>query len=90
MRVRMIRPIEPGQRALYRLFDGSGVLLYVGIAADLEGRLRVHLARAWGDAIASFTVKWYADWAECSRAEREAIRRENPIHNRHRYAGPPA
>lgn len=68
--------------ALYRLYDGHGHLLYVGISNDVHGRIRTHrMERTWGPSVADVRVEWFATRAEALAAEANAIRRERPRHN---------
>lgn len=68
--------------ALYRLYDATGALLYMGITQDLRKRMREH-ARSqpwWGD-VATRTVTWYESWPRAFHAETIAIAQEKPKHN---------
>lgn len=75
--------------ALYRLYDGDGRLLYVGIAKDPEKRLRAHRwgpDRAdWRHDIATQSVEWRDTREEAEAAEIAAIRSELPLHNRRHH-----
>jgi predicted GIY-YIG superfamily endonuclease len=71
--------------ALYRLYDADGVLLYIGISATPEKRLKVHrydlLRRDWAQLVASQTFEWHRSRSAAQVAEEIAIRRERPPHN---------
>lgn len=68
---------------VYRLFDASGALLYVGATATKETRLRAHSRRAaWWPEVASHTFVRYLDEASAREAEVLAIRTENLKYNR--------
>lgn len=73
---------------LYRVRDGSGSLLYIGITECLEGRfMNGHQYTAhWWFEMADLTVTWYADMRAARAAESEAIATERPPWN---LAGPP-
>lgn len=74
----------PTQTALYRFFGENGELLYVGITKRLLTRWREHsrdYATTWWPLVRSNTVHWYANRTEAGRAERYAIRTENPLYN---------
>jgi hypothetical protein len=74
-------PVEVPQ-TLYRFFDASGALLYVGITCDLPERVRRHRGeKAWWLDVANITVQHYADRQSVEEAEREAIERERPRWN---------
>jgi excinuclease UvrABC nuclease subunit len=74
---------------VYRLYDATGILLYVGCTTNLDRRLKRHAAtKPWWPDVAhmvaqSFNVAEEADWAE-----RIAIRDEDPKHNIMRYTPP--
>ncbi|WP_331763126.1 hypothetical protein OG571_47315 (plasmid) [Streptomyces sp. NBC_01369] len=73
-----------GQTALYRSFDAEGQLLYAGISGRLPVRWREHsrdYATRWWPEVRSNTVEWFLTRVEAERAEREAIRTEEPLHN---------
>jgi prophage regulatory protein len=82
--------------AVYRLFDRSGDLLYVGVG-DARTRVLTHLRRKpWADEIdpSRTTVEWYGTRREAETREASAIDTETPRYNivgtsRHR-ARPPA
>lgn len=68
---------------VYRLFDASGALLYVGATATKATRLRAHARRAmWWPEVASHTFVRYPDEASAREAEATAIRTEHPRHNK--------
>lgn len=68
--------------ALYRFFDGNGVLLYVGITDDTARRWSAHRTqKPWWRDVARKTVEWYGDRESAERAERIAIGRERPLYN---------
>ena len=71
---------------LYRHWDAEGRLLYIGISHDAERRLREHRqCSPWAPQIAKVEMVEYRSRPEAARAERNAIRAENPIHNVERY-----
>ena len=77
-----VRHHEPdAPTSLYRLYDVSGRLLYVGIAFDPEARWRQHRPRRWWKDVASKTVVLYGTRREAEAAESAAIRTEAPLHN---------
>lgn len=73
---------SPGPTQLYRHFDASGTLLYVGISLGVMHRLAQHMSGSpWTADIARVEVMRFETRAEALRAEREAIQIEKPLHN---------
>lgn len=71
---------------LYRFYDESERLLYVGITNDPRARFFQHRASKdwWGD-IAVRELTYWPSREALEEAEREAIRVEDPVHNEIRY-----
>jgi predicted GIY-YIG superfamily endonuclease len=70
---------------LYRLFDNEGMLLYIGLGADVESRVATHAAtKTWGKAIdrSRTTSEPVGIRASAFPIEAEAIRTEKPLYNR--------
>jgi hypothetical protein len=64
---------------LYRHFDASGRLLYVGIARDTMVRLGSHrLQSSWYDRVARVEIERFPTRSAALKAEAKAIRTENP------------
>jgi predicted GIY-YIG superfamily endonuclease len=81
--------------ALYRFYDATGALLYIGITADPGSRWRSHAHnKPWWQQISTITVETHNDRAAVLRAEECAIRAELPkyniVHNRSRPDATPA
>lgn len=75
--------------ALYRHYDAAGALLYVGITDCLTERDKQHRATAhWHGEVMRTETQWCDGRQAALIAEWEAIRDENPIHNKRR--APPA
>lgn len=79
---------------LYRLYDGQGSLLYIGISYSALGRIPQHrAAQPWWTEVRSIDVQPLGDVSreEAERLERQAILTEKPIHNvtHNRSATPP-
>jgi predicted GIY-YIG superfamily endonuclease len=71
-----------GGTAVYRFFDLSGDLLYVGIAGNLGQRWQEHSSsKAWYADIHSMTAVWYRTRELAIAAESEAIVDEMPRYN---------
>jgi len=72
---------------LYRHFDATGRLLYVGISLSAIARLAEHRREAhWFNDIRRVDIQVFDTLREAAMAERIAIRNEHPLHNIYRYA----
>lgn len=78
----MIHPGKADETAVYRLYDVSGKLLYVGISRDPMTRWAQHQGQGWWTRVASYAVSWHPDRVAAAREESEAIEHEAPVHNR--------
>lgn len=68
--------------ALYRHFDASGVLLYVGISLNAVSRLSQHRSSShWYQDIANVSIEYHSTREAALIAERLAIINEGPLHN---------
>ena len=79
---------DPGRTGLYRLFDASGTLIYIGIATKPEERIKAHRwekPKRWRHDIATHSVEWFDTRIEAGIAEKAAIRAELPVHNRRHH-----
>jgi predicted GIY-YIG superfamily endonuclease len=77
------------EQRLYRLWDSSDKLLYVGISKSAMQRIEQHLqSQPWAKDIARMTIELHPDRRSAEKAERIAIATENPIHNKRRYEMP--
>lgn len=85
----MTGPISIGQaglngrpHALYRFYDRSDVLLYVGITVDPGARFKKHGGdKEWWTEVDRIGIEHYATRTEALEAERKAIKEEQPLHN---------
>lgn len=69
-------------QTLYRYFDASGRLLYVGITQRGHRRSQEHAETAsWWPKVASQTLEHFDTHAEVEAAEKKAIHTEKPIYN---------
>lgn len=69
-------------QGLYRAFDKSGALLYVGISKNIPIRLQTHGARSfWFNEVATITIERFEDDGLLRAAELAAISTENPKYN---------
>lgn len=74
---------EPARTALYRFFDAEGRLLYVGITGNPERRWKRHACdKPWWPQVAEKTIEWFDNILAAGRAEKDAIRDEEPLHNK--------
>lgn len=76
-------------RAVYRLYDRDGRLLYVGSSANPDRRLAVHChlrhqQAPWGRYVTSMTVDWFFDAARAYAEEQLAHHHEQPVFYRPR------
>jgi len=70
------------RHTLYRLFGGTGELLYIGRTISPRLRLKQHEAtKDWWDEVAFITLKKFGTLEELSDAEFTAINTENPKFN---------
>lgn len=75
--------VKRERTALYRHYDAEGVLLYVGIAVSVVGRLAQHAKGShWSSRIAQITVEWFDSREQAEDAERAAIVDEAPMYNK--------
>jgi hypothetical protein len=67
---------------VYRLYDASGLLLYVGISSDLADRFATHAGtKSWWPDVARRTAEGYSTRDEALAAEAVAIGAEAPLFN---------
>lgn len=79
-----------GPAVLYRMFDASSDLLYVGISASAAARFGQHAGeKSWWSEVRTITVEHFAARHEALTAETHAIAVEQPIHNIAGVPGPP-
>lgn len=68
--------------ALYRFFDAEGVLLYIGITADVPARFQKHRDdKPWWGEVARIAMEPFPDRPSVLAAERRAIKAEMPRWN---------
>ncbi|WP_256257106.1 GIY-YIG nuclease family protein [Streptomyces sp. MUSC 14] len=69
--------------ALYRLYDGDGSLLYIGITHDPEARWVSHAAtKPWWPAVETKSLEWHDTRGAAEAAEARAIATEPTPFNR--------
>jgi hypothetical protein len=68
--------------ALYRFYDRTDVLLYLGISINLPARLRQHRGdKDWWPNIDRIQVEYHPTRQAALDAEKAAIKAEKPVHN---------
>jgi hypothetical protein len=72
---------EQRETAVYRLYDGSDRLLYVGISHNPIARWGTHSGRSWWPDAARFMIVWHSTRRSAAKEERAAIQSESPLHN---------
>ena len=76
------REMKEKQTELYRYFDKKGTLLYVGISLNAVSRAAQHrIASFWYKNASSITIERFPNRQSALNAEKEAIQKENPVHN---------
>jgi predicted GIY-YIG superfamily endonuclease len=81
--------IDGDPTALYRLFDASGVLLYVGITRNIPVRFARHEAeKDWWPQVARKMATLYGSREDAEKAESAAIDTEAPVCNMRRGRQP--
>jgi len=70
------------ETVLYRYYDDQDVLLYVGVSANMPGRLEGHEADStWMDFAARSTMDHFAERDDAEAAEVAAIEADHPLFN---------
>ena len=68
---------------LYRAYDVTSKLLYVGISHSLMRRLCEHKSTGvWHGDCATIRLEHFENRSEALKAEAEAIKNENPLYNK--------
>ena len=73
-----------GRTAVYRLYDSSGTLLYIGASNHPPTRYGEHSRsrlKPWWPEVARKDETWYDERTDAQEAEAEAVRTESPLHN---------
>jgi len=66
---------------LYRYFDDSGVLLYIGVTHQMEARDNAHWCKPWRPLARLLCIEAFPDRVTSEIAERLAILTEEPAFN---------
>jgi DNA-binding XRE family transcriptional regulator/predicted GIY-YIG superfamily endonuclease len=67
--------------AVYRMYDGGGRVLYIGISGVAGRRFDQHSEKAWFPQVANITLEWFPTKAAAVLAENRAIAAEQPRYN---------
>lgn len=79
---RSLAELPKRPHALYRFYDRSDVLLYVGITVDLPSRVSNHRKeKPWWMDVHHITIQHFDTRGDALAAEYEAIRTEGPLYN---------
>lgn len=74
--------LGPDATALYRFYDRSDGLLYVGQSRDPSRRMGDHKAKKeWWAVMATMRLEWHETLEMALEAEKIAIETEKPLHN---------
>lgn len=68
--------------AVYRLWDASGELLYIGSAYEPEVRCKEHQKKPWWPEVASRTEEWHSNRSTAYTEELKAIAVERSKYNK--------
>ena len=67
---------------LYRFFNSSDQLLYIGITMNPPSRFRAHASnKSWWSEVSRITVSQFESRTQLAKAERDAIKAEKPKYN---------
>lgn len=83
-RQRISRPLHEladAEHTLYRHFDRTDVLLYIGITVNIGHRTTSHMKKRWWKLVAHTSYEIYPTRAAALAAERDAIKAEKPLYN---------
>lgn len=72
----------PTEAVVYRLYDESGTLLYVGMTSFLRQRMNAHRSgSAWFGQVVERRIEKFPTRTAACAAEEAAIVNESPLHN---------
>jgi len=67
--------------AVYRMYDHSGRLLYIGMSGRAGRRFDEHAKKRWFPLVSTITLEWHDTHAAAVLAEKRAIADEQPRYN---------
>lgn len=73
---------RPEIHVVYRVYDESGVLLYVGVTNDWGTRKYFHVRKEWWSHVARVVIEPFMSRAYAEHGEAYAIATEAPLHNK--------
>lgn len=75
-------PYDPTSVAVYRFYNDTGALLYIGIAGSPKARFAQHAeTKRWWWEVATWLIDWYGSREEAAAVEAFGIVQENPAYN---------
>lgn len=75
-------PYDPTSVAVYRFYNDTGALLYVGIASSPKARFAQHTeTKRWWWEVATWLIDWYGSREEAAAVEAISIVQEKPAYN---------
>ncbi|MBB4893527.1 excinuclease UvrABC nuclease subunit [Streptomyces olivoverticillatus] len=73
---------KASESAVYRLFDSTGQVLYIGMSRNPMARWGIHAEQhSWWPRVATYELAWYPTRQEAEAAEKAAIKAESPTCN---------
>jgi excisionase family DNA binding protein len=73
---------DESRASLYRFYDATGCLLYIGISSTAATRWSGHHRRHWWPRVTCATIEHFANRRDAAKAERDAIKLERPLWNK--------
>src|SRR5690606_5214433 len=68
--------------AVYRIYDASCELVYIGMGHEPDARVSAHRAdKPWREHIATYEVTWHPNRADAFAAEAKLVKAERPRYN---------
>lgn len=75
-------PLEERRTAVYRCYNRSGDLIYVGVAVDPDRRWQHHASHApWWAEVGTKSIEWHANRGAALAVEASVIATEAPTYN---------
>lgn len=73
---------SPGPHYVYRVYDSTGALIYVGCTKNLFARLQIHQGNAWwAPQAAKVVARVFPTQSDALAVEKRAIKSEHPKWN---------
>lgn len=74
-------PAHQGRTALYRLYDSSDTVIYIGITGNPAQRFKAHWLKPWWSEVAMREIEWHETRAVAEEIEARVIEADRPRHN---------